>query len=168
MKIIMGSVAKGFTLKQAVKKHLESLGHEIIDTGCPDADTFYKFPAAGERVAKALNDNIANIAINCCGSGTGASILANKYKGVCAVSCESVKTAELAKIVNDANCLCMGEGVVSEELGSEMAEAFINAKFQDMDGVPQKVLDFWKEARDEAYSKGTIAQEREMETMLVN
>ena len=164
----MGSVAKGFTLKQAVKKHLENLGHEIIDVGCPNADTFYKFPSMGERVAKALNNGAADLAINCCGSGTGASILANKYKGVCAVSCESVKTAVLAKIVNDANCLCMGEGVVSEELGSKMAEAFIDAKFQDMDGVPQKILDFWKEARDEAFALGTIAQEREMETLLMD
>ncbi len=62
----------------------------------------------------------------------------------------------------------MGEGVVTEELGSKMAEAFIDAKFQDMDGVPQKILDFWKEARDEAFALGTIAQEREMETLLMD
>ncbi len=165
MKIIMGSVSKGFALKQAIKAHLEKQGHKIIDVGCYDTDKFYKFPSVAERVAKALQDGVAEFAINCCGSGTGASICTDKYKGICALSCESVKTAELARIVNDANCLCMGEGVVNPELGCEMAEAFINARFQDMDGIPPKVLEFWKEARDEAYSKGTIAGEREIETL---
>jgi len=165
MKIIMGSVAKGFNLKMPIKKHLEKQGHEIIDVGCYDTEEFYKFPAIGERVAKALADGVAKLAINCCGSGTGASITANKYKGVCAVSCESVQTAELAKIVNDANCLCMGESIVSPELGCEIADAFINANFQDMDGVPREVLDFWKEARDEAYAKGEVPKERQIETL---
>jgi ribose 5-phosphate isomerase B len=165
MKIIMGSVAKGFALKGAIKKHLEQQGHEIIDVGCYDTDKFYKFPSVGERVAKALQDGKASLAINCCGSGTGASITANKFKNVCAVSCESVKTAKLARIVNDANCLCMGEGVVTPELGCEMADAFINAKFQDMDGIPQAVLAFWKEARSEAMSHGNIASERKIETL---
>lgn len=165
MKIIMGSVAKGFALKSAIKKHLEQQGHEIIDVGCYDTDKFYKFPSVGERVAKALQDSKAPLAINCCGSGTGASITANKFKGVCAVSCESVKTAKLARIVNDANCICMGEGVVSPELGCEMADAFIAAEFQDMDGVPQEVLAFWKEARNEAMSRGDNAIEREIKTL---
>jgi ribose 5-phosphate isomerase B len=165
MKIIMGSVAKGFALKTAIKKHLEQQGHEIIDVGCYDTNKFYKFPSVGERVAKALQDGQSELAINCCGSGTGASITADKFKGVCACSCESVKTAQLIRIVNDANCLCMGEGVVSPELGCEMADAFINAKFQDMAGVPQQVLDFWKEARNEAMSRGIDAESREIETL---
>jgi ribose 5-phosphate isomerase B len=161
----MGSVVKGYALKNAVKKHLEKLGHEIIDVGCYGTDEFVKFPSIGERVAKALQDKKAELAINCCGSGTGASITANKFKGVCAVSCESVKTAKLMRIVNDANCLCMGEGLASDDLGCEMAEAFVSTKFQDMEGIAQDVLDFWKEARDEAMSRGDIATDREIETL---
>ncbi len=165
MKIIMGSVAKGYGLKMPIKAHLEAQGHEVIDVGCYDTDRFYKFPSVAERVAKALQDGVAPFAINCCGSGTGASICTNKYKGVCALSCESVKTAELARIVNDANCLCMGESIVPPELGCQMADAFLAAKFQDMDGIPDHVLAFWKEARDEAYAKGIDATEREIETL---
>ncbi len=165
MKVIMGSVAKGFGLKKTIKEYLEKKGYEVIDVGCYDTETFYKFPSVGERVAKALQDGIAQFAINCCGSGTGASITTDKYKGVCALSCESVQTAKLARIVNDANCLCMGESVVPPELGCEMADAFLTSKFQDMEGILQEVLDFWKEARDEAYSKGEIAKDRKIETL---
>jgi ribose 5-phosphate isomerase B len=165
MKIIMGSVAKGFALKNAVKQHLEKQGHEIIDVGCYDTGQFYKFPSIGERVARALQSGTGELAVNCCGSGTGASITANKFNGVCAVSCESVNTAKLARIVNDANCLCMGEGVVSPELGCEMAEAFIGAKFREMDGIAPEVLEFWQEARDEAMSRGETASAREIEIL---
>ena len=83
------------------------------------------------------------------------------------MSCPSVQSAKLARVVNDANCLCMGESVVPPELGCEMADAFLAAQFQDAEGIPQKVLDFWKEARDEAYGKGEIATDREIETMEV-
>ncbi|MCF7855779.1 MAG: RpiB/LacA/LacB family sugar-phosphate isomerase [Candidatus Pacebacteria bacterium] len=165
MKVIMGSVAKGFTLKQAIKKHLEAQGHEVIDVGCHDTDTFYKFPAVGQRVARALQEGLAPLAINCCGSGTGASVAAGKFKGVCAVSCESVKTARLVRVVNDANCLCLGESIVSPELGCEMADAFLEAEFQDMAGIPEDVLAFWKDARDELMERGDIAAVRELETL---
>ncbi len=164
MKIIMGAPVKGKVLKDAVKAHLEKQGHEIIDVGCFCTDNFVKYPSIGERVAKALQDDVAELAINCCGSGTGAAIGADKFKGVLACACESVKTAELIRKVNGANCLCMGEDIVSEELGCQMADAFINAKFQDAP-VPQAILDFWKEAGDEMIARGEIATERKIETL---
>ena len=165
MKIIMGSPVKGKELKNAVKVHLEAQGHEIVDVGCFSTEKFVKYPSIGERVAHALQIGEAELAINCCGSGTGASMGANKFKGVLACSCESVQTAKLIRVVNGANCLCMGEGVVSKELGCEMADAFINAKFQDVDGIPADVLDFWAEASDEMIARGETATEREIETL---
>lgn len=165
MNVIVGSVVKGFALKTAVKTHLEALGHHVIDVGCYGTDVFVKFPAMGQRVAEALARGDAPLAINCCGSGTGASIAAGKFTGVCAVSCESVQTARLCRIVNDANVLCMGESVVSPGLACEMAEAFVNARFQDMPDIPQPVLDFWKEARDELMARGPDAPPRDIETL---
>ena len=165
MKIIMGSAVKGLALKTAIKKHLEAHGHEIIDVGCFGSDKFIKYNSVGERVAKALQDGAAELAINCCGSGTGASMSVSKFKGVLGCSCESVATARMIRVVNGANCLCLGESIVSEQLGCEMADAFINAVFQDASGIPQNVLDFWKEARDEMMARGGSARIRELETL---
>ena len=165
MKVAMGSVAKGFALKEAIKAHLEAQGYEIIDVGCYDTERFYKFPAAGQRVAQALQSGAAELAINCCGSGTGASIAAGKFGGVCAVSCESVQTARMIRVVNDANCMCLGELVVSPELGCEMADVFLAARFQDADGIPEDVLGFWAEARDELTARGPAADAREIEIL---
>jgi len=165
MRVAMGAVAKGFTLKETIKAHLEKQGHEVIDVGCYDAERFYKFPSVGQRIARILQRGAADLAINCCGSGTGASLTAGKFRGVCAVSCESVQTARLIRVVNDANCMCLGELVVSPERGCEMADAFLAARFQDADGIPPEVLDFWREARDECMARGPEADEREVETL---
>ncbi len=166
MKVIVGSVVKGFALKEAVAKHLRALGHEVIDVGCHGTAKFVKYPSIGQRVARALQEGVAPLAINCCGSGTGASIAAGKYRGVCAVSCESVETARMIRVVNGANCLCMGELVVPPDLACRMAEAFVTAEFQDAPTIPPEVRAFWQEARDELMAKGeAVAAAREIETM---
>ena len=163
MRIAVASVVKGFQLKEAVKAHLQAQGHTVLDVGCPDKARFCKFPSVGQRIAHALTSGDAELAINCCGSDTGAGISAGKFKGVCAVSCESELTARLARVVNDANCLCMGEDVVTPDMACRMADAFVAARFQDAPAVPDPVRAFWKEARDELMARGDEASERELE-----
>ena len=165
MKVILGSVVKGYLLKEALKRSLEAQGYEVVDVGCYGTEEFVKFPCIGQRVAEALQQGKGELAVNCCGSGTGAAIAAGKFDGVCAVSCESVKTARMIRVVNDANCMCLGELVVSPELACGMADAFLTAKFQDAEGIPPNVLDFWKEARDELMARGVVAEPREIETL---
>lgn len=165
MKVALGSVVKGLKLKRAIEEHLTRKGHEIVDVGCHGETDFVKFPSIGQRIAATLQRGEADLAINCCGSGTGASMAAGKFRGVCAVSSESVQTARLARVVNDANCLCMGELVVSPELACQMADAFLAGAFQDADGIPQRVLDFWREARDELMARGDCAEAREIEIL---
>jgi ribose 5-phosphate isomerase B len=163
MRIAVGSAVKGFQLKAAIKQHLESLGHAVFDVGCYDTGEFCKFTSVGQRIAVALTCGEAELAVNCCGSGTGAAISAGKFRGVCAVSCESEQTARLARVVNDANCLCLGEAVVSPELGCRIAAAFVTAKFQDAADIPQAVRDYWREARDELMVLGPAAGPRGLE-----
>ena len=165
MKVIVGSVVKGFQLKSAVKAHLEEQGHDVVDVGCHGTDRFIKYPSIGQRVAAALQEGKGKLAINICGSGTGASLAAGKFRGVCAVSCESVQTARLIRVVNGANCLCLGEAIVGPELACRMVDAFLAARFQDAPGVPRDVLAFWREARDELMARGEPATPREMETL---
>ncbi len=165
MKVALGSVVKGLSLKTVVKEHLEAAGHEILDVGCHNADVFVKFPSIGQRIAEALQSGTAELAVNFCGSGTGAAIAAGKFRDVCAVCCESVMTARLIRIVNGANCLCMGESVVAPELACEMVDAFISAQFQKLEGIPEAVTDFWAEARDELMARGDFALPRKIETL---
>ena len=165
MKIIIGSPVKGFQLKQAVKVHLTKQGHEVIDVGCYDTTQFVKYTSIAERVAYALQNGKAEIAISICGSGTGAAISIDKFSGVLACVCESMKTATLCRVVNGANCLCMGEDIVPPELGCEMVDAFVSAKFLDHPNVAPEIRAFWQEARDEMIARGTTATQRDIETL---
>jgi ribose 5-phosphate isomerase B len=163
MKIIVGAPVKGFKLKEIIKAYLTSRGHEIIDVGCYETDRFVKYPSVGERVAFALQKGDGEIAINICGSGTGAAIGIDKFSGILACACESVKTAVLARVVNGANCLCLGEDIVTSELGCEIADAFVGAVFLDNPNAAPEIRSFWKEARGEMIVKGVKASQREIE-----
>ena len=165
MKVILGSVVKGFTIKEAIKAHLTRLGHDVVDVGCRDTSRFVKYTSVGQRVAAELQRNPRALAINCCGSGTGAALAAGTFRGVLACSCESVLTARLIRVVNQANCLCLGEQVVTPELACQMADAFLGATFQDAPGIPAPVLAFWQEAHDEIAGRGPVAAPREVETL---
>ena len=128
MKIVMGSDHAGYKLKEAVKAWLEGKGFEIIDVGCYSTESV-DYPKYGHAVGKAVVSGEADKGIAICGSGIGISIAANKVPGVRAALVTSVKQAEMTKMHNDANVLCMGGRVVDEKLAFEMVDAWLNAEF---------------------------------------
>lgn len=165
VKVVIGSVVKGFALKGAVKTWLEANGHEVVDVGCHDTSVFAKFPSIAERAAKVLRDGKADLGVLCCGSGTGMALAAGKFAGICAISAESPLAAEFGRKVNDANVLCMGESLVAPDTACKIVEMFLNTEFQDAPAIPEKVRAFWAEARDEISARGPAAGDREIETM---
>lgn len=165
MRVVVGSVVKGFALKTAVKQYLEQNGHEVIDVGCHDTSVFAKFPSIAERAARVLQKGEADMGILCCGSGTGMALAAGKFAGVCAISAESPLAAEFGRKVNDANVLCMGESLVTPDLAVRIADVFLNTKFQDAPAIPEKIRGFWAEARDEIAARGAQAADREIGTL---
>jgi ribose 5-phosphate isomerase B len=165
MKVVIGSVVKGFALKSAVKQYLEQNGHEVVDVGCYDTSVFAKFSSISERAAKVLQKGEAELGVLCCGSGTGMALGAGKFKGICAISAESPLAAEFGRKVNDANIVCMGESLVAPDTACRIVDTFIKCKFQDMPAAPAHIRDFWAEARDEISARGADAREREIETL---
>jgi ribose 5-phosphate isomerase B len=165
MKIVIGSVVKGFALKAAVKQWLEKAGHTVIDVGCPDPKVFVKFPSIAERAVRALQMGEADFGVLCCGSGTGMALAAGKFAGVCAIAAESPMAAEFGRRVNDANVVCMGESLVAPDTACRIVQSFLETKFQDAPAIPEPIRNFWKEARDEIAAKGVPARDRDMETL---
>ena len=165
MKVVVGSAVKGLILKTAVAEWLQENGHEVIDVGAYDFDTFVKFTSVAERAAYLLQQGEAERAVLCCGSGTGMALAAGKFRGVCAVSCETVMAAEFVRRGNDANCLCMGESRVTPDQARRMTSVFLSEQFQDVAGVPERNLAFWAEARDEIVARGEEATDRALETL---
>ncbi len=165
MRIVIGSVVKGFALKTAVKQWLEKAGHSVIDVGCNDTSVFVKFPSIAERAAHVLQKREADIGVLCCGSGTGMALAAGKFAGICAISAESPLAAEFGRRVNDANVVCMGESLVGPDAACRIVQCFLDTQFQDAPAIPERIRNFWAEARDEIRDKGVVARDRTMETL---
>ncbi|MCX6906008.1 MAG: RpiB/LacA/LacB family sugar-phosphate isomerase [Verrucomicrobia bacterium] len=161
MRIVIGSVVKGFALKSAIKQWLEKAGHTVLDVGCADTAVFVKFPSVAERAARLLQKGEADLGVLCCGSGTGMALAAGKFAGICAIAAE----AEFGRRVNDANVVCMGESLVAPDVGCRIVQCFLETKFQDAPAIPERVRTFWAEARDEIRAKGVVARDRNLETL---
>ena len=128
MKIIIGSDPFAYTLKRTLAAHLSKRGIEVVDTDSY-ADTPY-FEVA-EKSAKMLAANEADGAILLCGTGAGMCIVANKIRGIKAVSVESVFAAKQAKAINRANIITMGAMIVGELMANAIADAWIDTKFAE-------------------------------------
>jgi len=129
LKVVIASDFSGFRLKEAVREHLITLGYALEDVGQREASEHVLYFEAASSVAMAVQSGACERGIVVCGTGAGVSLIANKFKGVYCVACESVYTAQKTCLINNANVLAMGERVVSFSMGSEMAEEFLKGRW---------------------------------------
>ena len=115
MKIVVGSDHAAYELKEAIKAKLIGEGHEVIDVGC-DSPESVDYPKYGHAVGRTVASGEAERGIAVCGSGIGISIACNKVPGIRAALCTSVEMAEMCRRHNNANVVCMGARMISQEL----------------------------------------------------
>jgi ribose 5-phosphate isomerase B len=134
MKVAIGADHGGFELKKELVKLIGSLGHEAMDLGAHQYDADDDYPDLSEPVAKAVQTGSADRGIILCGSGVGASVAANKFRGVRAAVCHDTYSAAQGVEHDDMNVLCLGARVVGGSLAAELTKAFLAAK---MDSHPR-------------------------------
>ena len=119
----------GLALKEAVKAHLEKLGHEVLDFGTYTTDScdYVDFAA---KAARAVGDGTCPRGIVICTTGIGVSITANKIKGVRCALLSDLMTARLTRQHNDTNMMAMGAGVVGEKLALEIVDTWLTTEFE--------------------------------------
>ena len=130
-KMIIGSDASGFNLKEAVKAHLVELGYEVTDVGTQSLDAPVAFNEVAGNLAKAVSEEKFERGIVMCGTGMGVSLIANKYHGVYAGLCEALYAVNRARVFNNINVLAMGGFYVAPRTGMAMADAFLEHKLGD-------------------------------------
>jgi len=128
MRIAIACDHAGFLLKKDLIQVIEAEGHEVIDFGTFDT-TPVDYPDYVQKAGQALQKGQADRAIVICGSGIGASIAANKMKGVYAALSHDTYSAHQGVEHDNANMLCMGSRVVGVELAKEIAKTFLSASF---------------------------------------
>jgi ribose 5-phosphate isomerase B len=128
MKVATGSDHAGYRLKATIGEYLLSLGHEVIDVGAYD-ETPSDYPDFAEKVGLAVLDKQADRAVLICGSGVGASVAANKLKGIRAGMCHDTYSAHQGVEHDNINVLVLGERVIGVALAKDLVAAFLGAKF---------------------------------------
>ena len=129
MKIVVGSDHAAYELKEAIKEKLISEGHEVIDVGC-DSTESVDYPKYGHAVGRTVASGEAERGIAVCGSGIGISIACNKVPGIRAALCTSVEMVEMCRRHNNANVVCMGARMISQELAFDIIDKWMTTDFE--------------------------------------
>ena len=129
MKIAVGCDHAAYELKEAIKQKLINEGHEVMDVGC-DSTESVDYPKYGHAVGRAVASGEAERGIAVCGSGIGISIACNKVPGIRAALCTSVEMAEMCRRHNNANVVCMGARMISQDLAFEIIDKWMTTEFE--------------------------------------
>jgi ribose 5-phosphate isomerase B len=131
VRVVLSADHAGAALKAELLRRLEAtgLGHELIDLGGDGSDPGDDYPDFARRLGLAIQSGEAARGILICGSGVGASVAANKMRGVRAAVCHDTYSAHQGVEHDDMNVLTLGARVVGPEPAFECALAFLGASF---------------------------------------
>jgi ribose 5-phosphate isomerase B len=129
MKIVIGSDHGGFDLKGIIAHFLSDKGHDVIDAGAFVHEPSDDYPDFARAVAETLLKGGAERGILICGSGVGASVVANKFPGIRAALCHDSFSAHQGVEDDNINILCLGARVIGGELAKELVSFFLAARF---------------------------------------
>ena len=130
MKIAIGCDHGAYTLKKTIVSFLEKKGYTVKDFGCfnPGSCDYPDFCGAA---AKAVASGECQKGIVLCTTGIGASITANKVRGIRCALLSDVLSARLTREHNDTNMMALGAGIVGENLALEIVQVWLNTEFSN-------------------------------------
>lgn len=129
MRIAIGSDHAGFRYKEAIRRHLEAAGHAVQDMGTHSAEST-DYPRWIRPVAEAVARGDVDRGIVLGGSGNGEAMVANRVRGVRCALAWNQESARLGREHNDANCLSLGERMMSEREALAIVDAFLATPFE--------------------------------------
>lgn len=128
MKIAISSDHAGFDLKTYIIKKIKADGYITLDLGTNNTRPA-DYPDYAKKAALAMKNKKTDRAIIICGSGVGACITANKFKGIRAAVCHDTYSAAQGVEHDDMNVLCIGARIISRKLAEKIVKNFLKAKF---------------------------------------
>jgi len=128
MRIAVGADHGGYPLKETIVRELERLGHQVVDKGT-FSEAAVDYPDYAEAVGRSIASGESERGVVLCGSGVGASVAANKMRGVRAAVCHDTYSAHQGVEHDDMNVLTLGARVIGPEVALELVRAFVSARF---------------------------------------
>lgn len=138
MRLAFGSDHAGFERRRALADHAATMGHAVTEHGAPSSEAF-DYPLASDAVAREVLEGRAEAGVLICGTGIGVSIRANRYPGIRAALCCSSQAAELARLHNHANVLCLGARTSGEAESRAILAAFLQTSYDEAERHGRRV-----------------------------
>lgn len=129
MKLAFGSDHAGYEMKGKLILWLKESKYMIEDFGTNSTEAV-DYPDYIHPVAEIVEKEQVDFGIILCGSGNGASMVANKHQGIRAALCWNKELAVLARQHNDANILTIPARFVDFETAKEITSVFLNTDFE--------------------------------------
>jgi ribose 5-phosphate isomerase B len=119
----------GLNLKEDLVGRLRAAGHEVVDFGANVLDTADDYPDFVIPLAQAVAEGKVERGIAVCGSGVGASVCANKIKGVRAGLVSDHFSAGQGVEDDHMNIICMGGRTLGPFAAWDILEAYLAAEY---------------------------------------
>ena len=116
--LVAGADGFGEALKDVLVEHCRAQGYEVDDLG-----TGAYYDKAGEVARRVQVDGAKGLLF--CGTGMGVGIVANRFSGIQAATCENVAAARCARAINDSNVLCLGGKVTTPADARAICDAWL-------------------------------------------
>ena len=129
MRIGIATDHGGFNLKEELVKQLREAGHEIVDFGAHRLNEGDDYPDYVVPLAEAVAAQKVDRGVAICGSGVGASVCANKIRGVRAALIHDHFSARQGVEDDHMNILCMGGRTVGPSVALDLVQTFLAAEF---------------------------------------
>ena len=131
MRVAFSADHAGAALKDELLRRLAASGldHEGIDLGGDGSDPLDDYPDFARAITHAVRDGEAERGVLICGSGVGASVAANKVRGIRTAVCHDTYSAHQGVEHDDMNVITLGSRVIGPEPAWECIVAFLGATF---------------------------------------
>ena len=129
MRIGIATDHGGFALKEELVGRIRAAGHEVVDFGAHQLTPDDDYPDFVVPLAQAVVADTVDRGVAICGSGVGASVCANKVKGVRACLIHDHFSAKQGVEDDHMNILCMGGRTVGPEVAWDLVKTFLAAEF---------------------------------------
>jgi ribose 5-phosphate isomerase B len=140
--VAVGADHGGYSLKEALKPILESLGLAVRDVGVYEEKPA-DYPDLALKVAELVASGAATRGVVIDGAGIGSSIAANKVPGIRAALCYDKASARNSREHNDSNVLTLGARLLTQTQAEEVLRTWIATSFAGgrHQARVQKILD---------------------------
>ena len=119
----------GFALKEDLVAQLRAAGHEVVDFGAHAMRADDDYPDFVVPLARAVVAGNVDRGVAVCGSGVGASVCANKIRGVRAALIHDHFSARQGVEDDHMNILCMGGRTVGAAVAWDLVQTFLAAEW---------------------------------------